>query len=455
MFNWRRLVYVVRSSFWFVPGVMALVAVVSAIAFAEYDFGFDGGPGFTQVTAESGMPVESARSILSTIAGSMITVTTLVFSMTLVAMTLVAQQLGPRIVLRFMDNRPTQVFLGLFLATFLFALIVLVRIGYADVNGQVPNIAILLSTGLVILSMGAVIAFIHNVANRIQADQIVAELGLEFRAAAERLVDRGKGEASFASEDEMQELDEIFASRSVIRIAAQESGYLNLLDEQAAFGFLQENDLVARAVWHPGRFLLKGTDVVEVAAKAADEDFKEKVEERVKAMISVLPKRTAEVTLEFEVNALTEVGLRALSPGINDPYTARACIHRLGTGLRALLDHPGRPQVTRDHDGCMRIVHHRQPFGYYCSLALRPLMNAGRDHAEVLSEIAHMLGALAAAAVLRERRRDVLEILDALAETVDSSKLIESDRAWVMEQVEMARAKAGAGASSASAGESG
>ncbi len=438
MFYWRRVFFVIRSSFWFLPGLMAIVAVVSAILFAEYDFGFDGGPGFTRVSEESGMPVDSARSILSTIAGSMITVTTLVFSMTLVAMTLVAQQLGPRIVLRFMDNRPTQIFLGLFLATFLFALIVLVRIGYADANGQVPNIAILLSTGLVILSMGAIIAFIHNVASRIQADELVGELGNEFQAAARELVQRGADDA-FASEGEASDIRELFDSHDVVRVPAQHSGYLNVLDEQAALAFLEENDLVARVLMHPGEFVLEGTNVLEVAMKTRKGGFDDKVVERTAAMISVLPKRTAEVTLEFEVDALTEVALRALSPGINDPYTARACIHRLGTGLRELLDHPGQPPVTRDGEGRIRICQHQQPFGYYCSLALRPLMNAGRDHAEVLSEIADMLGSLGGMAKRQDRRDEVRDLLDALGQTVERSDLIKADQAWVKGRIEAAR----------------
>jgi uncharacterized membrane protein len=443
MMQWRRFIYIVRSSIWFVPGVMASVAVLLGLAFAEYDFGFDGGPGFAQVTAETGMPVASARSILSTIVGSMITVTTLVFSMTLVAMTLVAQQLGPRIVIRFMDNRPTQIFLGLFLATFLFALIVLVRVGYADANRQVPNIAIVLSTALVILSMGAIIAFIHNVASRIQADQIVAELGQELRVATSRLVDHGGGEAPFVSNEEMKELDELFQTGDIVAIAAPESGYLNVLDAQAALSFLDERDLVVRVVSSPGDFVLQGTPVLEVAAQSMDDDQAGKIEDHVPAMISLLSTRTAELTLDFEVNALTEVALRALSPGINDPYTARACIHRLGTGLRALLDHPGRPPVTRGKEQAVRIVHHLQPFGYYCSLALRPLMNAGRDHAEVLAEIAYMLGALGAITERKDRGSDIVENLDALEETVESCKLIAADRAWVKEQIAEARDRVG------------
>jgi uncharacterized membrane protein len=439
MFYWRRLFFVIRSSFWFLPGLMAIVAVVSAILFAEYDFGFNGGPGFERVSEETGMPVESARAILSTIAGSMITVTTLVFSMTLVAMTLVAQQLGPRIVLRFMDNRPTQIFLGLFLATFLFALIVLVRIGYADADGQVPNIAILLSTGLVILSMGAIIAFIQNVASRIQADELVGELGNEFQAAARQLVQRGGADKAFASEAEAADIRELFKAHDVVQVPARYSGYLNVLDEQAALAFLEENDLVARVLMHPGEFVLEGTNILEVAMKTSKDGFDEKVVERTAAMISVLAKRTAELTLEFEVNALTEVALRALSPGINDPYTARACIHRLGTGLRELLDHPGQPAVTRDEEGRIRIVHHQQPFGYYCSLALRPLMNAGRDHAEVLSEIAEMLGSLGGMAARQDRRDEISELLDALEQTVGRSDLIKADQAWVRGRIEAAR----------------
>jgi uncharacterized membrane protein len=121
------------------------------------------------------MPIESARLALSTIAGSMITIASLVFSMTLVALTLVSQQFGPRILMLFMDDRETQVVLGLFVGTFMFALIILLRLGDEAMGNRVPGVAVIAAAALTILSLGMMIRFIHHISMRIQADVLIAD----------------------------------------------------------------------------------------------------------------------------------------------------------------------------------------------------------------------------------------------------------------------------------------
>ena len=221
-----RLLHVVRTNFWFIPMALAVFAIAASMIVIELD---------VTIQRHSWIPlhmsIESARLVLSTIAGSMITIASLVFSMTLVALTSVSQQLGPRILQRFMDDRPTQFALGIFIATFLFALILLMRVGDDARDGVVPGLGVTLSAGLAIVALGTMIHFFHHVAKRLQADALIAELAGDLQVAVRAYVERTHSETHSISGDKAAEMQKLFEKASRTRAVKQrESGYLRRLD---------------------------------------------------------------------------------------------------------------------------------------------------------------------------------------------------------------------------------
>lgn len=168
----------VRSSFWFLPAVMAMVAVVAAfISVAISD------PVTTWLARELCWTftggAEGGSAVLGIIAGSMITIAGVVFSMTLVALSLASSQLGPRLLRSFMRDTPTQVVLDTFIATFLYCLIVLRTIRRAEEVAFVPHLAVSLAVLLAVASVGVLIYFIHHVSISIQASEIAARICAE------------------------------------------------------------------------------------------------------------------------------------------------------------------------------------------------------------------------------------------------------------------------------------
>ena len=405
--------YAMRASFWAIPIVMALAAIVAAFAIMEADLAI----GRKQLTFPPAMtmPIESARLALSTIAGSMITIASLVFSMTLVALTLVSQQLGPRILLFFMDDRETQIMLGLFVATFIFALIVLLRVGDEALGGRVPSLAVLLTAGLAIFALGMMTRFIHHIATRIQADVVIAALGRDLKAAASGFADQGADSGKAAGADELEQIDKQLSGDALTHVALETSGYLRRMDTDTACSLACEHDLLIAMQVRPGQFVLAGTPILAVCSNNGDADLGNDLQRDIACLVTVGERRTPEASVEFEISALVEVALRALSPGINDPFTACACIDRLAVGLLHLMDRDSERRVHRDDDGVIRVVHTAEPFSRYLSSAFDAIAHAGRNQPVVLEKLSATLASLEQIAGEKTHKTEIKRLRDAVA----------------------------------------
>ena len=192
-----------------------------------------------QWPAPSAVGAEGARLVLSTIAGSMITVASLVFSMTLVALTLAASSIGARLLDSYIANRVNQVALGLFLATFLYSLIVLRAVTDDESTTFVPHLSVSFAMLLAILSFGWLIYFIHELANSIQVDNVVARVAGELSTALARMPDPGPdGGAQSALHQEVR------AGMSRCPVSAGGSGYIQAIDADGLVELAREQDVI-------------------------------------------------------------------------------------------------------------------------------------------------------------------------------------------------------------------
>ena len=185
--TWDRL----HSSFWFLPAVMAGGAMLLAFAAVALDTPITDWLTFNWGLTFTG-GAEGASSLLGAIAGSMITIAGVVFSMTLVALSLASSQLGPRLLRNFMRDTTTQMVLGTFVATFLYCLLVLRTIRRAEEIVFVPHLSVTLGVLLAVVSVGLLIYFIHHVSVSIQANEIVARVGTELIEGIEQLFPENK-----------------------------------------------------------------------------------------------------------------------------------------------------------------------------------------------------------------------------------------------------------------------
>lgn len=176
----------IRTSFWFIPSLMAFSAIILSYVMVQLDKSQILHVGLLDTVLYSGS-AEGSRTVLSTIAGSMITVAGVVFSITIVALTMAASQFGSRLLRNFMGDRVNQIVLGAFIATFLYCLLVLQSIHYDGKEIFVPRVATSLSLILVLADFGILIYFFHHVSVLLQAEKVIESVSRELSGTINRL----------------------------------------------------------------------------------------------------------------------------------------------------------------------------------------------------------------------------------------------------------------------------
>jgi uncharacterized membrane protein len=387
-----RLAYLrqeIASSLWLVPGLMILGAIVLSSLTLSLDVLIDL-PEPLQVGPEGG------RAVLSAIAGSMITVASLVFSLTLIALQLASSQLGPRLITRFMRDRINQVVLGTFLATFLYALLVL-RTMFGTAEEETPGVSITTALVLVVISLCWLIYFIHHVADSIQADTVISDVGRDLRTA----IDQGFPQIERPEHQALDQgllLDRLAEEGAPLTLAR--SGYVQVIDVEALLELACERDLVIDLQRRPGHFVVAGEPVGHVRPASG---WHEEVEQCVRGAIVVGPKRTLSQDVEFPISMLVGIALRALSTGINDPLTAITAIDRLTAGLAELGARPDPPAQISDDDGTLHLILHPTTFAGALDAAFDDIRQAAQGQVRVLIRLLEALTVLAM--LIREPER--------------------------------------------------
>ena len=406
-----------RSSFWFVPAVMACLAVALAFGAVELDK-IDGWlPDLAWIYSGG---AEGASLLLGTVAGSMIAIAGTVFSMTLVALSLASTQLGPRLLRNFMRDTANQVVLGTFVATFVYCMLVLRTIRRVDEGAFVPHLSVSIGVLLAIVSIGVLIYFIHHVSVSIQADEVVARVGAELQEGIERLFPGRLGEpASEVSKATSEAALPAGFDREARPVGAFEDGYLQLIDADALMALATEEDLLLRLERRPGHYLIKGRAMVMVWPGDRVTDT---LVDKMNAAFVLGNQRTAAQDVEFSFHQLVEIAVRALSPGVNDPFTAIACVDRLGSGLCRLARREMPSALRFDPHGRLRLVAPGPTFAGIVDTSFNQIRQSARSNPAVairmLDAIAQIAGHVQRAPDAACLQRHAGMIVKAARETV-------------------------------------
>jgi len=320
---WGRL----NSSFWFVPAMMCAVAVGLAFLLIEVDTRLGVGKVDDFGLLYTFGP-EGARTILSVIASSMITVASLIFSITMLSLQLASSQFGPRVLENFMRDRSNQIVLGTFVATFLYCLVVLRSVRGAGDSSFVPHLTVAFAVLLAAVGVAVLIYFIHHIATSIRIETLLEQLAADGCGAVDRLFPERLGHGPLQSADEMDalRLPKDFDDGSE-QVNADRSGYVQNVGMDALMRIATEHDLVLRIETPPGRFVTEGECMLTVYSRDRVSD---EIADSLRGVLVIGRNRTINQDLEFSIRRIVELAQRSLSPGINDPTTALYCIDRLG-----------------------------------------------------------------------------------------------------------------------------
>lgn len=441
--------YKLLDSFWLVPTVMAALGVLSAYMFITLDSVLaDMGLGPILLPLVTG-GTEGARATLSAVSSSMVTVVSVTFSVTMVALTMASSQFGPRLLGTILRDRKSQACLGAFLLTYLHSLLVLHSLdAFEPVQG--PRLAVAMGLVLGVGSFFVLIYFIQHVALSIKADQVIALVYDDLRDNIQRLYPREftleeMHEARKKSSKTVHEsktpwdvepaLPKEFQEQAYA-VRSKQSGYVQALSVDWILNVAQSNNVVVQMLVRPGDFLMAGGRIAQIWPY---EKHDEALEDRLRSALVMGADRTLYQDLEYAILQLVEVALRALSPGINDPHTAIACVDRLGVALADLarrnmgtpwrVNEQGRVRVkykTFTFEGAVDASFHkiRQAMGTSPTVGIRML--------EVLSAVADVAPRAEQRASLLEQGRMVLGVLERILheenDIIDARKRLDTLR---------------------------
>jgi uncharacterized membrane protein len=374
-----------RQSLWFIPGVLVALAWLLAVGLGALDrqlsladsamfFAFGGSP-------------EGARSVLSAIAQSMLTFTGLVFSITMLVLQLASSQLSPRVMRTFLRDRGNQVVLGMFVATFVFALLVLREVRTATDGAEpfVPAISVSVAFGLLLASVIAFVWYIDHMAHAIRANTVIARIWEETVEAVERLYPDRIGREPAEAEPEKAARP----SSPDLVLKSTKTGIVVSVDEDRLLDATRDGDRVLELVPAVGEFVAEGSSLALAWGR-----WDPGAVESVRRAVVIDRERTIGQDAAFGFRQLVDVALRALSPGTNDPTTAVQALDRLHDLLRRLADRrfPSPARLVDDH---VRLVLPRPDWDGYVHLAVAEIRLAGERQLQVVQRLRWLLVDLA------------------------------------------------------------
>ena len=340
---WERL----NSSFWFVPALMTAGSLGLFVLAIRLDQAFD--TTLATVPLIFSGSAHAARSLLGTIAGSLITVVATVFSLTIVALQLASTSYSPRVLRNFTSDRGVHLVLGTYIATFTYALMVL-RVVRTPENPPsktfVPVLSVTVAVLLALICVGLLIYFIHHVAQIIQSSTIVSSAHRDamgsLQTLGEKVNEPGQsGDGSY----EYPEFERLRRGEPLV-VRARESGYVQYLDVDAVLETVagDKEKMVVEVPLSPGSFISSGLPIVRVWP-AADDGLDPHKEEEVHEAFFFGQERGFRQDFAFGLRQLSDIALKGLSPGVNDPTTAMQAMDRMEAILIALGEKAMPPRV--------------------------------------------------------------------------------------------------------------
>lgn len=388
-----------RMSLWFVPAVAVATAIGLAAVLVPLDRAFDvEGPRWLLF---SGGP-ESARNLLTVIAGSMITSISLIFSVTMVVLQLASAQYSPRVLRSFIRDRLVQSVLGVYIATFAYCLVVLPAVRSAVDGGNdeffVPSLAVTAALLMALGSLALFVRYVHHMAHAIRASTIISTVAQETREALERMYPEEIGEEA------EQAAAPSGPPRSSIAWEGR-PGILVAVDEDTLIEVACRAETVIEVVPMVGSFVPTGIEVFRVRGPAPDEPA-------VAACITIDDDRTMHQDPAFGFRQLVDVAERALSPGVNDPTTAVQAIDQLHDLLRRLARRRIPSPLRLGPDGALRVVAPRLGWDEYVHLAFDEIRHYSGRSIQVTRRLSGAVDDLLS--VASTARREALEFQRAL-----------------------------------------
>ncbi len=353
--------------------------------------------------------LEDAQSLMSTMMQSMVTMTTLVITVTMMVVALAATQLGPRTIKNFVSNKVTHQYVGYFFCAVLLCALMTGILHNSELADPIPNFTISAVLLYCLFSFFLMLGFINHVAKSCIADHVIFRIYHHLVSSIKRIT---LDEKKLLKPDLPKSFD-----KKAVKLAAGRDGFIQNIDYSEILKIAAENDLYIRFSACAGDYVVTRQNLVEILDKNGAEDI-EKIKKNILKHVIIGEERTPTQDIEYSFRHLTEIALRALSPGINDHTTAKVALFNITAGLSMLYDLFLPNVVYNDDENVCRIVGAPKYLEHLITPAIQPVLEAGQGSSDMLHHILERLDVLAKGTESKKYQDVIKALIDKCADFI-------------------------------------
>lgn len=421
----------VRTSFWAIPAFLLILAALLAVftlwldvaVLPPIDFGF--------IEWLNPSKMEGVRELLATTAAAILGVAGVTFSITIASLTLASQQFGPRLIRNFTQDRFTQTVLGFFIATFFYCMLSM-QLGSVTFKSEFTSLATLVTVlTLTTVDLLMLVLFIHHICKAIQAETIISDVAEEMLRRADSLLPVMFEDAEEEDQAAIHSLQADLKERGD-KILATSHGYVLAIDYPALLKYADKHEHIFALEHRPGDYVFKGSVLAKVVGANRPDD----IEAVVNDLVVIGATRNPRQDLEFSIRQLVEIALRALSPGINDPFTAMTCINRLGTLINLISARAIPPTTWSNDTGDVRLLVKPTTFEGLVEAAFNQIRQEASTHVDVTVRLLDVLHELILLARSRQQIKALLQQARLIRIATRDAEFISHDQKAIFERFE-------------------
>jgi len=339
-----------KSNLWFIPAITCLIylAVVLSIYYVEINF-----------LKESGLPEflfsgssQEAKSVTITLLSSMITMATLAISVTMVVLSLAANQLGPRLIKTFMSDYTTKVYISLFFGAIVACFTLMIILHYSFTEDYVPKLTTTIIFIICFANLFVLLAFVNHVAQSSIADNIIVKVSQDLHSSLNRLTLKGEDAIDIKHRGDMSLWPKDFESKAKY-ITLKNPGYIQNIDYEKISSIASKHNLYIKILFNAGHFIVCNEQSIQVYA--SNKPMTDEIDKELRSCFIRGNSRTPTQDIGYSYRHLVEIALRALSPGINDNFTAITVIDYLTLALSVTFEKKMPSEWYFDEEGKPRV----------------------------------------------------------------------------------------------------
>lgn len=354
------------TQFWVVPLLLALTGLALSLILLSLDHIFIS----DMILIKFGnlFDATNARTLLSVVAAAVITITSVTFSLTILTLSIASNQLGPRLLPNFIRQKTAQFVLGFFIGTFIYALVVMQAIPSPDLANATPHLAILVGLALGISCFFLLIYFINYVCQIIQLDNVLSFLTMNiYNSIDTTLQNSNQSSSKKQARNSLLIKEQILKKSHKTVLSFDDTGYIQTIDYKKLLDIATDNGIIISIHMDCGKFTYNKLPIMIVYSNKALDD---NIANSCLSTIERGKRRSNVQDIEFAFEQLSEIAIRAMSPGINSPHTAIHCLNHIAEGLQVLSTKQMLDNTLFDDKDKLRVIRKVVTFEDVVSIAL-------------------------------------------------------------------------------------